>query len=239
MKTLVHKSDTRGFANHEWLKTSHSFSFANFLNPERMQFGALRVLNDDWIQAGKGFGNHPHKHMEIITIVLEGVIKHRDSMSNAWQELKVNDVQVMSAGTGLQHSEMNGSKSDGTELLQIWIIPNSLDLEPRYDQKMFNPTDRDNRLQTLVSSFSDTDDRSLKIHQDARISRIDLDAHKEMSYTLKSEAHGVYLFLISGKIQLNHTVLEARDAIGISETKTFQLSVLEDSQVLFIEVPMK
>ena len=161
----IYKADERGFANHGWLKASHSFSFANYYNPERMQFGALRVLNDDVIAPNMGFGTHPHNNMEIITIPLGGELKHRDSMHNEWQTVKAGEVQVMSAGTGVEHSEVNGSKDKYLSLFQIWIMPDKQNVSPRYDQKKFDESGRKNRLQTLVSSIDDPVEGSLIIHQ--------------------------------------------------------------------------
>lgn len=239
MKTIVHRADERGFANHGWLQANHSFSFAQWYNPEKIQFGALRVLNDDIIAPKMGFGTHPHDNMEIITIPLSGVLKHKDNMANDWIPVHPNEVQVMSAGTGVQHSEVNGSDDAHLSLFQIWIMPNEKSVKPRYDQKMFNEADRKNKLQTLVSSFDDAEDGSLKIHQNAKISRIDLDKDESFSYKLKSENHGVYLMNIFGKVDAENETLESRDAIGISETEAFNVSAKDDSSILLIEVPMQ
>jgi len=238
MKTVLHKADSRGFANHGWLQANHSFSFANFYNPDKMNFGALRVLNDDVIAPKMGFGTHPHDNMEIITIPLKGVLKHRDSMHDIWQSVLPGEVQIMSAGTGLEHSEINGSTDEHLSLFQIWVMPNTDNVTPRYDQKMFNLDDRKNKLQTLVTSIDETHEGSLKIHQDAVISRIDLDSNNTFSYNLKSENHGVYVMLISGEININSVVLNTRDAIGITETNNFSIKSEKKSSVLFIEVPM-
>ena len=238
MKTIVHKADSRGFANHGWLQANHSFSFANWYNPEKVHFGALRVLNDDVIAPKMGFGTHPHDNMEIITIPLGGELKHRDSMHNEWQSVFPGEVQVMSAGTGVQHSEINGSVDKHLSLFQIWIIPNKQNVKPRYDQKAFTEEGRKNQLQTLVSSIDDKHEESLKIHQDAVISRIDLDENKRFKYQLKSENHGVYVMTIHGKVNINNEILQTRDALGVSETEIFEIEALEDSQLLFIEVPM-
>jgi len=173
MNIEKHTANSRGIANHGWLQANHSFSFANYYNPDRMQFGALRVLNDDVIAPKMGFGEHPHKNMEIITIPLEGVLKHKDNMSNEWLPIKPNEVQVMSAGNGIFHSEINGSKDEFLKLFQIWISPNQNEVTPRYDQKEFLAKDRKNKQQILVSNIDD-DLEGLKIYQDALISRIDL-----------------------------------------------------------------
>ena len=238
MKKVLHKADSRGFANHGWLQANHSFSFASWNNPERVHFGALRVLNDDIIAPKMGFGTHPHDNMEIITIPLKGVLKHRDNMNDDWQSVLPGEVQVMSAGTGVQHSEINGSVDEHLSLFQIWIIPQKRHVEPRYDQKTFKPEDRKGQLQTLVTSFEDIDSESLKIHQDAKLSRIDLSEGDTFTYPLKGKNHGVYIMLISGNAEVESDVLESRDAIGISETDSFNITTKTDSELLFIEVPM-
>jgi redox-sensitive bicupin YhaK (pirin superfamily) len=238
MKTTIHKAASRGFANHGWLQANHSFSFANYYNPEKMHFGALRVLNDDVVAPKMGFGTHPHNNMEIITIPLKGVLKHRDNMHDKWQPIVPGEVQVMSAGTGVQHSEINGSESEHLNLFQIWIMPNKQNVQPRYDQKTFSESDRKNKLQTLVTSIDEDFEGSLKIHQDAMISRIDLDKNETFEYQLKSENHGVYVMTIHGNVSVGGDQLETRDAIEISETSTFEIKSNEDSGLLFIEVPM-
>ncbi|HMC01700.1 MAG TPA: pirin family protein, partial [Flavobacteriaceae bacterium] len=234
MKTIVHKADSRGFANHGWLQATHSFSFANFYNPEKVNFGALRVLNDDIIAPKMGFGTHPHDNMEIITIPLKGVLKHRDNMHSEWQQVLPGEVQVMSAGTGVQHSEINGSIDEHLSLFQIWIIPNKQNVKPRYDQKTFEASERKNKLQTLVTSIDEDFDGSLKIHQDAVLSRIDLDKDKSFTYSLKSKNHGVYVMNVHGKIEMDEKILHTRDAFGITEAKSFTLKALENSEILFI-----
>ncbi|WP_138433456.1 pirin family protein [Winogradskyella algicola] len=238
MKTIIHKAEDRGFANHGWLQANHSFSFASWYNPEKVHFGALRVLNDDIIAPKMGFGTHPHDNMEIITIPLKGVLKHRDNMGDEWIPVIPGEVQVMSAGTGVQHSEINGSVDEYLSLFQIWIIPEERSVKPRYDQKTFSEDDRKGKLQTLVTSFKDDDEKSLKIHQDARLSRIDLKEGNTFTYDLKSENHGVYVMNISGGVSISDINLSTRDALGISETSNFQINVTEDSELLFIEVPM-
>lgn len=238
MKTIIHKRDTRGFANHGWLQANHSFSFAGWYNPERIHFGALRVMNDDIIAPKMGFGTHPHDNMEIITIPLKGVLKHRDNMHDVWEEVLPGEVQVMSAGTGVQHSEINGSSTEYLSLFQIWIIPEEQGVTPRYDQKKFKAEDRNGKLQTLVTSTKDGDGNSLKIHQDVKISRIDLNEGEVYNYNLKSKNHGVYVMNISGKYNLAETTLSSRDAVGISETDSFTIKTIEATELLFIEVPM-
>ncbi|MFC4722012.1 pirin family protein [Geojedonia litorea] len=238
MKTTFHKAESRGFANHGWLQANHSFSFANYYNPENMNFGALRVLNDDVIAPKMGFGTHPHNNMEIITIPLKGVLKHRDNMHDEWQPVLPGEVQVMSAGTGVQHSEINGSIVEHLSLFQIWIMPNKQNVAPRYGQKTFDVNDRINKLQTLVTSIDDDHEGSLKIHQDAKISRIDLENGQNFQYNLMSIKHGVYLMNIHGRISIDNKTLNTRDAIGIWDASSFEISSEEDSSVLFIEVPM-
>ena len=238
MKTVVHKAETRGFANHGWLQANHSFSFAGFYNTEKIHFGALRVLNDDVIAPKMGFGTHPHDNMEIITIPLKGVLKHKDNMADEWKPVNPGEVQVMSAGTGVQHSEINGSIDEHLSLFQIWIMPNKQSVKPRYDQKAFEVNDRKNKLQTLVTSIDENHEGSLKIHQDAVISRIDLDKGKAFNYDLKSKNHGVYLMTIFGEVLVNDETLGTRDAIGVSETDSFDIKAENDSSLLFIEVPM-
>ena len=238
MKSVVHKANSRGFANHGWLQANHSFSFANFYNPEKIHFGALRVLNDDVIAPKMGFGTHPHDNMEIITIPLKGVLKHRDNMHNSWQPILPGEVQVMSAGTGVQHSEINGSDTEHLSLFQIWIIPSEMNVSPRYDQKTFSEAGRKNKLQTLVTSMEDNHDGSLKIYQDAVISRIDMNKDTSFDYQLKYAKSGVYVMNIHGNITINNNILETRDAVGISETNDFKITSNDDSGLLLIEVPM-
>ena len=239
MKIIHHKADSRGFANHGWLQANHSFSFAGFNSPEKVHFGALRVLNDDIIAPKMGFGTHPHDNMEIITIPLKGVLKHKDNMSDEWIPVLPGEVQVMSAGTGVQHSEINGSVDEHLSLFQIWIFSDKQNVTPRYDQKKFDANERKNKLQTLVTSIDETYEGSLKIHQDAIISRIDLDKSQVFDYKLKSKNHGVYIMNVSGKVLIDNTVLESRDAAGIWETDAFKINTEEDTSLLFIEVPMK
>ena len=238
MKTIIHRAEERGFANHGWLQANHSFSFASWYHPEKIHFGALRVLNDDIIAPKMGFGTHPHDNMEIITIPLKGVLKHRDNLHDSWQPVVPGEVQVMSAGTGVQHSEINGSAEEHLSLFQIWIIPNKQQVAPRYDQKEFKIEDRQNTLQVLVSSIDENHEGSLKIHQDAVISRISLEKGKIMEYKIKSSKHGVYVMNIHGSFKFEDHELETRDAIGISETNEFKIEAMEDSEILFIEVPM-
>jgi redox-sensitive bicupin YhaK (pirin superfamily) len=239
MKKIIYKAADRGKANYGWLEANYSFSFANYNNPEKVNFGALRVLNNDTIQGGMGFGTHPHDNMEIITIPLKGSLKHKDSMGNKWIAIETGEVQVMSAGSGLQHSEMNNLPNEEIELFQIWIFPDKSDVEPRYDQLKFNPSDRKNKLQILVSSIDDDVKNTLKIHQDALISSIDLDENLAFSYTLKSENHGLYVMVVEGEINIDNEILGNKDAIGIFDTKSVNIKAKKTSELLFIEVPMQ
>lgn len=239
MKTKLYKANERGTADHGWLKANFSFSFAHYFNPEKINFGALRVLNDDIIQGGMGFGTHPHNNMEIITIPLKGSLKHRDSMTNEWIPIHAGEVQVMSAGTGVQHSEMNNHPTEDINLFQIWIVPNQQEVKPRYDQKKFEVLERKNKLQILVSSIDEMFEGSLKIHQNAQISRIDLEEDTTFNYKLKSEMNGVYVMLIDGEVVINQNTLYKRDALGIEQTASFGMKALKNSQILFIEVPMR
>ncbi|WP_457611049.1 pirin family protein [Lutibacter sp.] len=239
MKKIIQRANERGTADYGWLKANFSFSFAHYYNPKKVNFGVLRVLNDDIIQAGMGFGMHPHDNMEIITIPLSGSLKHRDSMSNEWIPLHTGEVQVMSAGNGIMHSEMNNSKKNEVNLFQIWILPNKQEVNPRYDQKKFNSLERKNKLQILVSSIDEEFKGALKIHQDAQISRINLDSNSNFNYTLKSETHGVYIMVISGEINIDNNTFNIRDAIGISQTKNINITAKRDSELLLIEVPMQ
>ena len=237
MKTILHKASDRGFANHGWLQANHSFSFAQFYNPEKIQFGALRVLNDDVIAPSMGFSTHPHDNMEIITIPLKGTLKHKDSMGNKWETIEAGEVQIMSAGSGLMHSEMNAKTDEYLSLFQIWIIPNKTNVTPRYDQRFFNAEERQGKLQTLVSSI-DNQDEGLKIHQDAKLSRIDLAQGQNYTYNTISKSHGTYVMTISGDVVINDNDLSSRDALGVSDTDSFTINTNSNAQLLFIEVPM-
>ncbi len=237
--TVFHKANTRGEANHGWLESRHSFSFASYYNPERMNFGVLRVLNDDIIAGGSGFGTHPHDNMEIISIPLEGGLQHKDSMGNT-TIIKEGEVQVMSAGTGVRHSEMNNSK-ETTKFLQIWVIPNKKNVEPRYDQITLNPTDRKNKLQQILSPNSD--DEGVWIHQNAWFHLANLEKGIKVNYDLKDTAkNGVYVFVLKGNVILKNNnesqVLDTKDGFGIWNTEHFELEGLEEAEVLLMEVPM-
>ena len=234
MKKIIHKATTRGLANHGWLKSYHTFSFANYQNSERMNFGMLRVLNDDVVQPKMGFGTHPHKNMEIISIPISGALSHKDNMDNK-RSIEVGEVQVMSAGTGLTHSEFNDSKIDEVNFLQLWILPEIENTTPYYNQKMFNEVGRKNQFQVLVSPKDKQVDGSLPINQQGYISMIDLDKDFEINYNLKN---GAYFFLIEGELSIENEILNKRDAIGIDEVKNVSIKANKTSKLLVIDVPM-
>jgi len=235
MKKVIHKANTRGYANHGWLKSYHTFSFAGYHNPERVHFGMLRVLNDDLVDAGMGFGKHPHDNMEIISIPLSGALHHQDSTGRD-KIIKTGDVQIMSAGTGIYHSEVNASQQEPVAFLQLWIFPKVNNIEPRYDQKEFNVADRTNQFQVVVSPTQEND--SLFINQDAWLSLIELEEGKDAMYTIHKEGNGVYCFVIDGQLEIADENNERRDAIGIWDTAEFSFKASQKSTVLFIEVPM-
>ncbi len=234
--TVLHKAETRGHANHGWLDSHHSFSFANYYNPERMHFGVLRVLNDDRVDAGMGFGTHPHDNMEIISIPLEGDLEHKDSMGNV-ALIKHGDIQVMSAGTGIQHSEYNKNKDKLTKFLQIWVFPNKKNVTPRYDQITLDLKDRHNKLQQIISP--NPDDAGVWIHQDAwfHLGKFDKDVSAE--YKIKKSGNGVYAFIISGEFTVAGQTLGNRDGLGIWDTDTISIKAnTPGSEILVMDVPM-
>lgn len=235
-KTIFHAADKRGHADHGWLNAHHSFSFASWYDPTKIHFGALRVLNDDIVQGGMGFGRHPHDNMEIITIVLDGKLEHKDSMGHT-QQIVPNEVQVMSAGSGITHSEYNPDPDHSTNLLQTWIFPNKQQVQPRYDQKMFPAEERANKLQELVSPMN-SDDPGLKIHQDAWIYRTTVDGGNSVSHKLHSKNNGAYIFVIDGNVEVGDQKLGKRDALGISDTDAFEIKANSKSDVLVFEVPL-
>jgi len=236
MKTILHKADTRGDANHGWLHSKHSFSFANYHNPERMNFGVLRVLNDDTVSENRGFGTHPHRDMEIVSIPLEGDLKHMDNMGNS-TIIKEGDIQVMSAGTGVMHSEYNNNPDKPVKFLQIWIIPNKMSVEPRYDQITIADNAKPNDFQQILSPNQDDD--GVWIYQDSWFHLANFDKGNSKEYKVKKEGNGVYVFILEGKAKIGDQVLEKRDALGISETDSFKLEALENSKILLMEVPME
>lgn len=234
MKKVIHRSTSRGTANFGWLNSKHTFSFGEYYNPERERFGLLRVLNDDVVVGGAGFPTHPHSNMEIISIPLSGALAHKDSTGNE-EVIKTGEVQIMSAGSGLTHSEYNASKTDEVNFLQIWVFPKEKNIQPRYDQKVFESSERKNQLQTVVTPDNDS---ALWINQDAWFSLADLDSHSPLNYEFNSTASGLYLFVIEGQVKVDSEVLSKRDAIGISDTESIQVEATEDAKLLFIEVPM-
>ncbi|MCV9386414.1 pirin family protein [Reichenbachiella ulvae] len=237
MKTIYHKADSRGKANHGWLNSYHSFSFANYYDPERMGFGALRVLNDDQVAPGMGFGTHPHSNMEIISIPLEGELEHQDNIGNK-AVIKSGDVQVMSAGTGVFHSEYNRLKDQEVKFLQIWVIPNKENVTPRYDQITLDSSDTKNQLQQILSP--DPNDEGVWIHQNAWFHLGVIEAGANVNYQLKQkESNGVYLFVLEGEVAVDQKTLGKRDALGIWDTTDFSISSNANSRVLLMEVPMK
>lgn len=236
MKQVIHKAASRGHANHGWLNSYHTFSFAGYYDPARIHFGALRVLNDDTVAAGMGFGTHPHDNMEIISIALSGDLKHKDSMGNE-TVIKHGDIQVMSAGTGIAHSEMNANKDQKVKFLQIWVFPNKQNVTPRYDQITLDETKLKNHLQQVLSP--DANDDGVWIHQNAWFSMGQLDKGFNTTYTLKNKTNGVYAFVIEGDVTINGQALNKRDGLGISETDTISISADSDTRLLLMEVPMQ
>ncbi len=234
-KIILHKANTRGHANHGWLNANHSFSFANYYDPARVHFGALRVLNDDTIAQAQGFGRHPHDNMEIITIPLEGAIEHQDSMGHK-EVIQSGDIQIMSAGTGIAHSEYNANKDKVLKLLQIWVIPKTHNVAPRYGQASFKKEDRINRLQQIVSP-GPTDD-GMWIHQDAWFHLGSLQKGFQTEYAFKKAGNGVYAFVIDGNVTINNLSLNRRDALGVTDTDKLSILADSDAELLLIEVPM-
>ena len=234
---VIHKAATRGSANHGWLHSYHSFSFAGYYNPERIHFGALRVLNDDTVSGGMGFGTHPHDNMEIISIPLEGDLEHKDSMGNT-TVIRNGDIQVMSAGTGIQHSEYNKNKNEQVKFLQIWIFPNKKNVTPRYDQVTLNVQDRHNKLQQVLSP--NAEDEGVWVHQDAWFHLGNFEKDKTFEYQIKKAGNGVYAFILKGKFLMNGVEADTRDGIGISGVEKINFSSLsEDAEILLMEVPMQ
>ncbi|MGP5314006.1 pirin family protein [Psychrobacter faecalis] len=235
MRTIYHAADSRGDANHGWLKSKHTFSFANYHNPERMGFGALRVINDDFVIAGQGFGKHSHRDMEIISIPLSGKLGHGDNIGNNGI-IETGEIQVMSAGTGITHSEMNADDHEAVSFLQIWVIPNKMNAEPRYQQIRMDELMKPNAFNQILSPNSD--DAGVWIHQDAWFSMGDFDKGVTETYQLKDPNNGVYIFVISGKVVINGNTLDTRDGLGVWDTKNFTMDVLDGAKVLLMEVPI-
>lgn len=234
-KIILHKADTRGHANYGWLDTRYSFSFAGYHDPEKVHFGVLRVLNDDAISPGMGFGTHPHENMEIITIPLEGAVAHLDSMGHS-EVIRAGEIQVMSAGSGITHSEFNASRDNYLRLLQIWVFPRQRDVTPRYAQATFHPQDRMNRLQQVLGPGPAKE--GLWIHQDAWFYLGKLQEGFRTGYTLKKAGNGIYAFLISGSAEINGTPLQPRDGVGISGAGSLNIAATSDVELLLMELPM-
>jgi redox-sensitive bicupin YhaK (pirin superfamily) len=235
MTHILHKADSRGLADHGWLVSRHTFSFADYHNPERVHFGLLRVINDDIVKPGRGFGTHPHENMEIVSIPLAGSLRHQDSMGNK-HVINAGEVQIMSAGSGLTHSEYNNSAQEDVNFLQIWVFPKEKNITPRYGQKLFAKSDRHNRFQTLVSP--DKDSGAIWINQDAWFSMADLDAGITLKYRKHRADSGFYFFVISGQVVIEGHDLGRRDGLGISEGNDVQISAQSQAELLCIEVPM-
>ncbi len=233
--TVLHKAETRGDANHGWLHSRHTFSFANYHNAERMHFGALRVLNDDTVAAGMGFGTHPHDNMEIISIPLEGDLEHKDSMGNV-SVIKHGDIQVMSAGTGIFHSEYNKNKDQEVKFLQIWVFPNQKSVTPRYDQISLNIADRHNKLQQILSP--NADDAGVWIYQNAWFHLGKFEKGFSADYSLKAKGNGVYAFILSGDVTINDQPLNSRDGFGVWDVDTLSIQANSNAEFLLMEVPM-
>jgi quercetin 2,3-dioxygenase len=233
--TILHSAATRGHANFGWLESYHSFSFGQYHNPERMNFGVLRVLNDDTVIGGAGFGTHPHSNMEIVSIPLEGDLEHKDSMGNT-TVIKEGDIQVMSAGTGIEHSEYNKNKDKAVKFLQIWILPNKQNVTPRYHQISLDAADRKNKLQQVLSP--NANDEGVWMHQNAWFYLANFDEGLSTEYLIKSIHNGLYVFNLSGTLQVNEQILTSRDGYGIWNTEKVSVVAEEDAEFLLMEVPM-
>ena len=234
MKKVIHKANTRGHADHGWLKSFHTFSFAGYYDPERVHFGLLRVLNDDVVEGGRGFGKHPHDNMEIVSIPLSGALHHQDSTGRD-KVINTNDVQIMSAGRGIAHSEFNDSPTEAVNFLQIWIFPKEKNIEPRYEQKTFDPEGRKNKFQVVVSP---EDQEAVWINQDAYFSLGKLEKGVALDYKVRRKGNGVYAFVLNGNVKVNDESLQKRDAIGISDVEQLHVEATDNAEVLLIEVPM-
>lgn len=235
MKTIIHRADTRGDANHGWLHSKHTFSFANYHNPERMNFGVLRVLNDDTVSESRGFGSHPHQDMEIVSIPLEGDLKHEDNMGNK-TIIREGDIQVMSAGTGVMHSEYNNNPDKPVKFLQIWVIPNKRNVEPRYDQISLKDIAKENEFYQVLSP--NKDDQGVWAHQDAWFNIGKFTKGNSDEYKINKKGNGVYAFILEGEVELNGEKLSKRDGMGVWDTDSFTVKATEDARVLLMEVPM-
>jgi redox-sensitive bicupin YhaK (pirin superfamily) len=236
MQTLYHKANTRGHVDYGWLNSYHTFSFGNYQNPERMNFGLLRVLNDDVVAPGMGFGKHPHDNMEIISIPLRGDLKHGDNIGNS-EVIREGDIQVMSAGTGVVHSEFNPNSSKDVNFLQIWIFPGIQGVKPRYDQLSLREIEKPNIFYQILSPHKN--DQGVWIHQNAWMHMGEFDALKKAGYKLKQNGNGVYIFVLKGEVIVGEQKLQSRDGCGIWDISEFELFASASSKVLVIEVPMK
>ncbi len=235
MKTILHKANTRGHASFGWLNSYHTFSFGHYYNPERIHFGALRVLNDDTVKGGMGFSKHPHDNMEIVSIPLSGDLHHKDTTGRD-EIIRQHDVQIMSAGSGIAHSETNANHDKEVKFLQIWVFPKEKNIEPRYQQKSFKPEDRLNQVLTVVAP---DDEQAVWINQDAWFSLANLEAGIEKTYQIKRKENGVYAFVIGGQVTINGEQLDARDGLGIWEIDTINITANSNAEILLIDVPMK
>ena len=235
MNTVIHKAATRGHANHGWLNSHHTFSFANYHNPERMNFGVLRVLNDDMVSESQGFGTHPHSDMEIISIPLEGDLKHKDNMGNE-TIIREGDIQVMSAGTGVMHSEYNNNPDKPVKFLQIWVIPNKQSVTPRYDQISLSDIAKENKFYQVLSP--NKEDEGVWIYQDAWFHIGKFTKGNSDDYQIKKAGNGVYVFVLEGEVEINGEKLSRRDGMGIWDTDQFTVTATEDARLLLMEVPM-
>jgi redox-sensitive bicupin YhaK (pirin superfamily) len=236
MQTVFHPANSRGKANHGWLNSNHTYSFANYYNPNRMNFGVLRVLNDDIIKGGTGFGTHPHQNMEIISIPIYGALAHKDSMGNS-SVIKSNEIQVMSAGSGVQHSEFNASGTDDANFLQIWVFPNKKNVTPRYDQQELLLHEKPNEFHQILSPFEN--DPGVWIHQDAWFSLGKFTEGTKQNYKLHKSGNGVYVFVIEGEVKINNQILQKRDGLGIWDCNEMDIDIQANSNVLLMEVPMQ
>jgi len=237
MKTIIHRAENRGSADFGWLKSFHSFSFGQFHDLTKQNFGALRVLNDDEVAGGQGFGTHPHDNMEIVSIPLSGALEHQDSLGNG-KIIRTGEVQIMSAGTGVQHAEYNASKTEAVQFLQIWVFPSARDIPPRYDQKSYTHLDKQNKFITIVSPDPHDKD-AVHINQQAWFSLADIEQAKRIPYTLHGAQQGVYLLVLEGQVEIGGQTLNKRDAIGLSDLDQVEIIAAKDAQVLLIEVPMQ
>jgi redox-sensitive bicupin YhaK (pirin superfamily) len=235
VQTTLHKADSRGAADHGWLKSFHTFSFANYYNTERIQFGALRVLNDDQVDGGRGFGEHPHDNMEIISIALEGSLQHEDSMGNV-AVIEPGEIQVMSAGTGIYHKEFNKQGDKAVKFLQIWVFPNQRNVNPRYDQQKFNLDAQPNQFVQILSPNANDD--GVWIYQDAWFNMGRFTEDTTLNYSLNKKGNGVYVFVLKGKITVNNQEVDDRDGFGIWDTDQFSINASTGAEVLLMEVPM-